>query len=69
MSNIIKAIQEIYPNIKGGFVYWETKQDGSPWDNPIDGLIWTNAEYQKPDWESISIKINQVSLDLSLIHI
>lgn len=57
MSDIIKVIQEIYPNIKGGFVYWETKQDGSPLDNPIDGLIWENSEYEKPKWNDIESRL------------
>lgn len=54
MSNIIKAIRKIYPDIEGGFVYWETKQDGSPLDNPIDGLKWENTEYPKPTWDQIT---------------
>ncbi len=63
MSNIIKAIKEIYPNIEGGFVYWETKQDGTPLDNPIDGLKWENAEYDKPSWSDIEAKLGAVELE------
>jgi len=62
MSNIIKAIQEIYPDIEGGFVYWETKQDGTPLDNPEDGLIWENIEYSKPLWSNVEAKLNEVDL-------
>jgi hypothetical protein len=62
MNNIIKAIQEIYPDINGGFVYWETKQDGSLWDNPIDGLKWENTEYNKPSWSDIEAKLINISL-------
>lgn len=62
MSNIIKAIQEIYPDISGGFVYWESKQDGSPLDNPIDGLKWENTEYEKPTWEQIESKLSALDL-------
>lgn len=50
---IIQAIKEIYPNIEGGFAYWETKQDGSDWESPIDGLIWENAQFEKPTWSQI----------------
>ena len=63
MSNIIKAIQEIYPEIKGGFVYWETKKDGGTWEDPIDGLIWNNTQYQKPTWEQIQSKISNIDLE------
>lgn len=63
MSNVIKAIQKIYPGINGGFVYWQSKQDGSPLDNPIDGLIWENTQYQKPTWEQIESKLSQVNIE------
>jgi hypothetical protein len=62
MSNIVKAIQKIYPNIQGGFVYWQTKQDGSPLDSPIDGLVWENTEYNKPTWEQIEEKLLDIDL-------
>jgi len=60
--NIIKAIQEIYPDIEGGFTYWETKQDGSPLDEPIDGLNWENTEYTEPTWEEIESKLPDIKL-------
>jgi len=62
MSNIIKAIKNIYPTIEGGFVYWETKQDGTPWESPIDGLIWENTEFTKPLWSDIELKISAIKL-------
>jgi hypothetical protein len=62
MTNVIKAIQEIYPGINRGFVYWETKKDGTAWEDPIDGLIWENKQYQKPTWEQIQSRINDVDL-------
>ena len=74
MSNIIKAIQAIYPEvkdqdgaiidggIKGGFTYWESKQNGSPLDNPIDGLIWENTEFSKPTWNQIEAKLSNIQL-------
>jgi len=62
MINVIKAIQEIYPDIKGGFAYWETKQDGSPLNNPIDGLKWENLEHEKPSWDEIESKLGDIDL-------
>lgn len=56
MTNIIEAIKEIYPNINGGYMYWETQKDGTPWENPIDGLVWGNTEYTKPTWSQIISK-------------
>lgn len=62
MSNVIKAIQQIYPDIKEGYTYWETKYDGSPLDNPIDGLVWENIEYTQPSWEEIEAQFPSVKL-------
>jgi hypothetical protein len=60
--NIIDAIKKLYPGIDGGFVYWYTKHDGTAWDNPEDGLIWTNTEYEKPSWEDIEAELGGVDL-------
>jgi hypothetical protein len=62
MSNVIKAIREIYPDIKEGVCYWESKQDGSPLTNPIDGLRWENAEHPKPTWADIEVKLAGINL-------
>lgn len=62
MSNIIKAIREIYPDIKEGVCYWESKQDGSPLDSPIDGLIWENTEFVRPTWDQIESKLGDIAL-------
>lgn len=62
MSNITKAIQEIYPDINGGFIYWESKQDGTIFNNPIDGLEWNNTEYTKPSWADIQDKLDSINL-------
>ena len=63
MSNVVKAIQAIYPNINGGFVYWESKQDGSPLDHPQDGLIWENTKYSKPSWDDIEAQLNTIDIN------
>ena len=62
MSNVIEAINLIYPSINGGFVYFESKSDGSSWDNPIDGLIWENQVFTIPTWEQIESKFEQIDL-------
>ena len=67
---ILKAIYKIYPNIQGGFVYWNTKHDLTEWENPIDGLVWENTEYEKPAWEQIERAVTLVELeDKKLIKI
>lgn len=63
MRNIIEAIRAIYPNIQGGFVYWETKADGSEWECPIDGLVWENAEFTKPSWGQITDKLLDLNFE------
>lgn len=51
---VIDSIKKIYPDIETNvFTYFETKPDGSPWENPIDGLFWESQEYAKPDWQAI----------------
>jgi len=60
---VIEAIKKIYPTIQGGFVYWQTNQDGSSLVNPIDGLIWENAEFTKPTWEQIEAQLSIVELE------
>jgi hypothetical protein len=62
MSNIVKAIQTIYPEIEGGFVYWETNQNGSSFEDPIDGLVWTNDTFPKPTWEQIASVLPSIEL-------
>ena len=51
---VIEAVKTIYPNIKGGFSYWQTKPDGTPWESDIDGLVWENTDYTKPDLEQLN---------------
>lgn len=62
MTNVINAIKLIYPDIKGGFVYWETNKDGSSWKDPIDGLVWENKEFLKPTWDQIQNQSEPASL-------
>jgi len=52
-KKVIDSIKKIYPDLNGGFVYFETKEDGTHWENPIDGLFWDSQEYDKPDWQTI----------------
>ena len=60
--NIIKAIQKIYPNLQGGFVYSET-DNGAPFLHPIDGLKWESTEYPKPTWEQIEPLLPALELE------
>jgi hypothetical protein len=53
---VIKAIKQIYPLIEGGFTYWENQA------NPVDGLIWENKEYPKPEWSEIEALIPAIEL-------
>ena len=70
---IVQAIKLIYPEIQGGYVYWETKKDGAPLDNPIDGLVWENTEFTKPTWAQIKAKLLIVNLqkeqDLKIVQL
>ena len=61
-ESIIKAIKLIYPQIQGGFVYWETQSNGKPWENPIDGLVWENTQYPKPTWAQIEPLLAEIEL-------
>lgn len=60
---VIEAIKKMYPEIDGGFSYWETQSNGNPWENPIDGLIWENTKFEKPTWEQIESQFDSVELD------
>lgn len=59
---VIEAIKKIYPTIQGGFVYWATQHDGTPFENSIDGLIWENTEFAKPTWAQIEAQLSIVEL-------
>jgi hypothetical protein len=60
--NIINAIKKIYPLCRG-YAYFETKNDGTAWENPIDGLVWENTQFLKPTWQQIETKLNDIKLD------
>ena len=55
-NTILKAIKLIYPQIEGGYSFWENHA------NPSDGLVWENTQYPKPDWEDIQALIPQIEL-------
>lgn len=54
---IHKAIKIIYPQIEGGYTYWENQV------NPADGLFWENKIFPKPKWEDILKLIPQIELE------
>lgn len=45
--NYLEKVLKLYPNIQG-VMYWHTQQDGTPWKDTYDGLIWENTEIPKP---------------------
>lgn len=60
--HILEIIRAIYPSIQGGFAYWHTRPDGTPWDHPMEGLVWENTEFEKPSWEQIEAVLPAVEL-------
>lgn len=54
---IHKAIKLIYPQIEGGYTYWENQA------NLADGLVWENKIFPKPKWEDIQKLIPQIELE------
>lgn len=56
-NTIFKAIKLIYPQIEGGYTYWENQT------NLSDGLVWENKIFPKPNWEDIQKLIPQIELE------
>ena len=56
-NTIFKAIKLIYPQIEGGYTYWENQT------NLADGLVWENKIFPKPKWEDIQKLIPQIELE------
>jgi hypothetical protein len=54
---IIKAIQKLYPEIKGGYTIW---QDRANFD---EMLVWESQEYPKPTWEQIEPLLPEIELE------
>jgi hypothetical protein len=54
---IIKAIQKLYPQIKGGYTVW---QDRANFD---EMLVWESQEYPKPTWEQIEPLLPEIELE------
>jgi hypothetical protein len=54
---IIKAIQKLYPEIKGGYTVW---QDRANFD---EMLVWESQEYPKPTWEQIEPLLPEIELE------
>lgn len=47
MTNYFHRVLYLYPDIEG-IMYWYTQQDGTPWNDSYDGLIWNNNQIAKP---------------------
>lgn len=54
---IIKAIQKLYPEIKGGYTVW---QDRANFDEMV---VWESQEYPKPTWEQIEPLLPEIELE------
>lgn len=52
MINYFDKILYLYPNIQR-VMYWHTQQDGTPWDDAYDGIVWENTEIEKPSKENL----------------
>lgn len=42
----------LYPNIRE-ISYQHSQIDGTPWDDPYDGLIWENKDIPKPSKQTL----------------
>jgi hypothetical protein len=54
---IIKAIQKLYPEIKGGYTVWQDRE------NFDEMLVWESQEYPKPTWEQIEPLLPEIELE------
>jgi hypothetical protein len=52
--NIFEIITFKYPGIQQ-VSYWGTQYDGTPWNDPYDGLIWENKDIPKPTKEELAL--------------
>lgn len=58
--NYIDIITLKYPEIQH-VSYWGTQFDGTPWEDPYDGLKWENTEIPKPTKEELALWEKEVS--------
>jgi hypothetical protein len=54
---IIKAIEKIYPTLKGGYSY------NSGETNFTEALRWESLEFAKPTWKQIELLLPQIELE------
>jgi len=47
MANIFEKCLYLYPDTQG-ITYWQARRDGTPWQDPYDGLIWEVKDIPKP---------------------
>lgn len=47
MITYLDRILYLYPTIQR-VMYWNTKKNGKPWDDPYDGIVWENTSIMKP---------------------
>jgi len=51
--NIIDIITLKHPGIER-ITYWSSHPDGTPWNDPYEGLIWENTDIPKPSKEELA---------------
>jgi hypothetical protein len=65
MVTYFDRLMYLYPNTQG-ITYKFTKDDGTSWDDPYDGLVWENNTIAKPTKEAIeSIDDTVVATELA----
>jgi hypothetical protein len=52
MVTYLDKIRHLYPNIQQ-VMYWHAQQDGKPWEDPYEGIIWENTSIPKPSKEDL----------------
>ncbi len=50
MITYLDKILYLYPTIQR-VMLWETRYDGTPFEDPYDGIVWENTEIDKPSKE------------------
>jgi hypothetical protein len=50
MVTYLEKIQYLYPGIQK-VMQWDANFDGTPFNDPYDGVVWENTEYDKPSKE------------------
>ncbi len=58
----LDKILYLYPDAQG-VMYWHTQQDGTPWENPFEGLVFENPNFPVPTKEDLDSLEDEVVAD------